>query len=145
MKYLTSLKRNSSPSLATRQLLPYMDLEVSGKPSLRRPSGRSLLQTLTGQSKSQIALEYAYRLREQSPQCSIFWVYATNVTKFEEGYKRIASECHIPGCEDPKGDLMQLIRNWLESKYKCNWLMIIDNVDDVNIFFKEKNTFEKSL
>jgi tetratricopeptide (TPR) repeat protein len=40
---------------------------------------------------------------------------------------------------------MQIIRNWLENKCKCTWLMVVDNVDDAIAFFKEKNSFGKSL
>ena len=96
-------------------------------------------------SKSQIALEYAYRWLEQSLEHSVFWVHATNTARFEEAYKRIALECDIPGRQDPKEDMMQIVRNWLENKYRCMWLMVVDNVDDIKAFFKEKNSFGKSL
>src|SRR5277367_5416122 len=89
-------------------------------------------------SKSQIALEYAYRLKERLPLCSIFWIHASNSVRFEEAYQQIASECGVPGRDDPKLDLMQLVRNWLERNYKCGWLMIVDNVDDANVFFRAK-------
>jgi tetratricopeptide (TPR) repeat protein len=82
---------------------------------------------------------------EQSPGTSVFWVYASNAARFEEAYKRIALECQVPGRDDPKPDLMQLVRNWLESRYECRWLMVIDNVDEASVFFKEKNSFGKSL
>jgi len=63
--------------------------------------------------------------------------FASNAARFEEAYKRIASECDIPGHQDPQVNVMQLVRNWLESVYMCNWLMVIDNVDNANTFFRE--------
>jgi tetratricopeptide (TPR) repeat protein len=105
---------------------------------------RCLWQRPTQISKSQIALEYAYRFIEKFPRCSIFWVCAANTARFEEAYRRIASEYEIPGREDPKGDLMQLVRDWLENRYRTIWLMVVDNVDDIRTFFK-KNAFGKSL
>lgn len=35
---------------------------------------------------------------------------------------------------------MQLVRDWLDTKYKCNWLMIIDNVDDNTVLLQPRNS-----
>jgi hypothetical protein len=79
-------------------------------------------------------------VKQRSPEYSIFWVYASNIARFEEAYKRISDECDIPGREDPKDDLMQLVQNWLETKIKMPWLMIVDNVDDAKEFFQKTHT-----
>jgi hypothetical protein len=86
--------------------------------------------------KSQIALEYAYRRKKQSPSSSVFWILASTVTRFEESYQRIASEFQLPRRADPKIDTLQLVRNWFEDQYQRPWLMVIDNVDDTQIFDK---------
>ena len=39
---------------------------------------------------------------------------------------------------------MQLVKDWLENSYSLEWLMIIDNVDNSEAFFKE-NTYGKPL
>ena len=96
-------------------------------------------------SKSQIALEYAYRVRGQSANTSVFWVHAGNAAKFVESYKRIASEFQIPGRDDPKVDVLQLVRDWLEAKYECRWLLIFDNVDDRTMFFETYTYAGKTL
>jgi len=31
--------------------------------------------------------------------------------------------------------VLRLVRDWLELQYQCDWLMIVDNVDDRNMFF----------
>ena len=96
-------------------------------------------------SKSQIALEYAYRESEGPEAISVFWIHATNSAHFVESFKRIAAELKIPGHEHSEADVLQLVRNFLESKYKCKWLMVVDNVDDRVMFFEDKNEKDKSL
>jgi tetratricopeptide (TPR) repeat protein len=47
----------------------------------------------------------------------------------------IAQECHIPGYDDPKIDVLPLVKAWLEGKEHGHWLMVIDNADDTQVFF----------
>ena len=96
-------------------------------------------------SKSQIALEYAYRERDGPNTISVFWVHATNPAQFIESFKRIASELMVPGVESPEIDILQLVHDYIESKYKCRWLMIVDNVDDRVMFFEDQNDRGKCL
>lgn len=89
-----------------------------------------------GDRKSQIALEYSFRFREKSPQASIFWVYTSAGVNFEQSYNKIATCCGVPGREDTEKNMMQLVTDWLENHYELEWLMIIDNVDSIETFFK---------
>ena len=93
---------------------------------------------LGGAGKTQIALEYAFRKREQSPDTSVFWVYASTTTNFEESYKRIATVCDIPGHQDPQVNILQLVRDWLEIHTDHEWLMVVDNVDIADTLFHER-------
>ena len=86
--------------------------------------------------KSQIAIEYAFRLKDLAPHTSIFWVYTSAGVNFEEAYTRIATECKIPGRNDHLNKV-QLVKDWLETTYSVKWLMIIDNVDSVEAFFNK--------
>ena len=81
-----------------------------------------------------MALEYVFRTRDATT--AVFWVYASDCSRFVDSYKRIAVECQIPGQDDPELDTLTLVRNWLETKYRFRWLMIIDNVDDRTNFFE---------
>lgn len=96
-------------------------------------------------SKSQIALEYAHRTRARTAGSSVIWVHANNTARFVESYKRIATECNIPGKDDPSSDVLQLVRDWLETSYERRFLMIIDNVDDRSTFFDEAPSTGKAL
>ncbi|KAJ9129330.1 p-loop containing nucleoside triphosphate hydrolase protein, partial [Coniochaeta hoffmannii] len=50
-------------------------------------------------------------------------------------YAFIAEECRIPGHDDPKVDVLPLVKRWLEGKGRGRWLMVIDNADDTQVFF----------
>ncbi|KAF4503164.1 hypothetical protein FAGAP_595 [Fusarium agapanthi] len=112
---------------------------------------RAALYGLGGVGKTQIALSYAYWAQEVSQDTSVFWVHASSVEKFSEGYTNIANECKIPGHEDPTFDVLRVVQNWLESKESGEWLMVIDNADDLQLFFpqtessKMKQNTDKSL
>ncbi|KAK7219299.1 hypothetical protein V2G26_007302 [Clonostachys chloroleuca] len=99
------------------------------------PRTRVALYGLGGIGKTQIALAYIYWLRKQRPDIAIFWVHASNAERFHQAYASIAKECNIPGHDDPKADILSLVQEWLEKKYKTQWLMVIDNADDMELFF----------
>jgi tetratricopeptide (TPR) repeat protein len=69
----------------------------------------------------------------------VFWIHASTVARFEEGYLAIANTVKIPGCNDPKADVLQLVKSWLCNESKGKWVMILDNADDVSIFFNVRN------
>jgi hypothetical protein len=85
--------------------------------------------------KTQIALAFAYWVRQAYRKASIFWVHASNTERFSQGIFQIAEKCKIPGYKDPKTDVLPLVKAWLESDDQSPWLMIIDNADDTEMFF----------
>jgi tetratricopeptide (TPR) repeat protein len=93
------------------------------------------MSLLTLNRKSQIAIEYAYRLHKKSPATSVFWVHANNTARFKQSYRNIASAAKIPGIEDPKADVLNLVFQWLGSDESGSWLLILDNADDTDLFF----------
>ncbi|KAH7013689.1 hypothetical protein EDB80DRAFT_863617 [Ilyonectria destructans] len=106
-----------------------------GQPLGSATRTRVALHGLGGVGKTQIALAYVYWLRETRPDVTIFWVHASNAERFQKAYASIATECNIPGHDDPKADLLDLVRRWLETTYQTRWLMVIDNADDTELFF----------
>ncbi|OCK73870.1 hypothetical protein K432DRAFT_220962, partial [Lepidopterella palustris CBS 459.81] len=95
---------------------------------------RVALVGLGGVGKSQIAIEYAYRVREWAPQTWVFWVHASNATRFKQAYRDIATKVELPGRDDPKADIVQLTYNWLCDERNGRWLMVLDNADDDRVF-----------
>ena len=75
-----------------------------------------------------------YWLEEAQPDLSVFWIHASTAERFRESFASIAQECRIPGYDDPKTDVLALVRRWLERKECGRWLMVIDNADDTQLF-----------
>ena len=97
-----------------------------------QPAGRAALIGLGGVGKSQLAIEYTYRTQERSPDTSVFWVHASNATRFEQGYRDIAGAVKIAGREDLKADIFKLVHDWLRG-CEGKWLLVLDNVDSTDL------------
>ncbi|KAK8023723.1 hypothetical protein PG993_011789 [Apiospora rasikravindrae] len=82
-----------------------------------------------------LAIEYAYQLRERSPETWVFWVFAGNATRFGMDLRNIASFAKLPGRESPQTDVLQLVTNWLVSESSGKWVIILDNVDCAEFLF----------
>ncbi|KAI8715206.1 hypothetical protein NCS52_01027800 [Fusarium sp. LHS14.1] len=94
---------------------------------------------LTNQSKSQVAIEFAHHIHDESPQTSVFWVHASSKPRFEEAYRSIAQRLELPRRNDPNIDVLGLVRDWLQTEEAGSWLMVLDNVDDVNLSHPSTN------
>ena len=86
-------------------------------------------------SKSQIAIEYCYQYRKKNPRGFVFWVYSSSIERFNQAYKEIARKLDLPGWNDPKINTLQIVSDWLIDGAHRNWLMILDNADDEDVFF----------
>ena len=93
---------------------------------------------LTDDSKSQLALQYAHSIRDAAPQTFVFWVHASTRARFEEAYKDIANRLELPGRDDPKANVLRLVHDWLRDETNGQWVMVVDNVDDVETFFPSR-------
>ncbi|GFP58624.1 kinesin light chain [Trichoderma asperellum] len=85
--------------------------------------------------KTQIALRYAFQLQETHPTVSVFWIHASSAAQFRQTFESIAKEYDIPGYAEPKVDMLLLVKHWLEEKDHGEWFMVIDNADDMQLFF----------
>ncbi|KAF5705123.1 gamma-glutamylputrescine oxidoreductase [Fusarium globosum] len=101
---------------------------------LKRSYEVAALFGLGGAGKTQIALAYAHEMHEQNPDLSVFWVYAGNEERMQESYAKILEQFEIPRGENVLSDL-ELVKQWLESKHHKPWLMVVDNADDLNLFY----------
>ena len=90
--------------------------------------------------KSQLAIEYAYRLRAKSPQTWVFWVHASTRARFDEGYKMIADALKLRGRNDPQTNILQLVAGWLRDEANGRWLMILDNADDAALWVDQSHS-----
>ncbi|QPC71750.1 hypothetical protein HYE68_002502 [Fusarium pseudograminearum] len=98
---------------------------------------RAALHGLGGVGKTQIALAYSRWLQYFSKSTSVFWVHASSVERFSEAYTKIAKACKIPGHDGPSFDALSVVKDWLESDESGQWMMIVDNADDMQLFFPQ--------
>nr|OQO05208.1 hypothetical protein B0A51_17773 [Rachicladosporium sp. CCFEE 5018] len=112
------------PAYVHRTLL-YAQLE-----ELAKPNARVALCGLGGAGKSQLALEYAYRLRGQDPTTFVLWIHASTFARFEQNVKELVAKLRVPGRRRPDANMFVLLQNWLTAAEYGNWLLIIDNFDD---------------
>jgi tetratricopeptide (TPR) repeat protein len=68
----------------------------------------------------------------------VFWVHASTRARFEEAYKDIANRLELPGRDDPKANVLRLVHDWLRDETNGQWVMVVDNVDDVETFFPSR-------
>ncbi|KAI0183055.1 hypothetical protein EV127DRAFT_33888 [Xylaria flabelliformis] len=84
---------------------------------------------LGGVGKTQVVLQFAYWVKQNQPEYSIFWVPAYAKESFEKAYLEIAGKIGI-AIDSNKEDPMMTVRNHLSSEGVGRWLLIIDNADD---------------
>jgi hypothetical protein len=65
-------------------------------------------------------------------------VHASTQARFEEAYRDIANRLELPGRDNPKADVLRLVRDWLRDEATGRWAMVVDNVDDVETFFPSR-------
>ncbi|XTI95124.1 hypothetical protein V2W45_1503335 [Cenococcum geophilum] len=92
---------------------------------------------LGGVGKTQIALELAYRTRDRYPECSVFWVTATSAENLQRAYLGIAQQLQIPGREEKREDIKELVQHYPGQENAGQWLLILNNADDLDMWFKK--------
>ena len=89
---------------------------------------------LGGVGKTQIALEVAYRVRDRKPECSVFWIPSTSVEMIEQAYMSIGMHLGLQGVTP--AEMKTQVKAHLSSEKAGSWLLIADNVDDMNIWLR---------
>ncbi|KAI9652560.1 MAG: hypothetical protein M1821_008367, partial [Bathelium mastoideum] len=98
---------------------------------------RVAITGLGGIGKTQVALELAYRIQDEMSDCSIFWIPAINKEGLEQVYTDIVQELQIAGWEEKGADSKALLQRHLSQKSAGRWLLIFDNTDDIDIWFRK--------
>ncbi|KAL8402745.1 hypothetical protein RB596_009203 [Gaeumannomyces avenae] len=104
---------------------------------------RACIHGLGGVGKTQIAVAYLFQLRAVLPEVGVFWVHGGTAERFRKSYLDIAQQCKIPrhdgpeDSNDPHGNALSLVKDWLASEKAGRWLMVVDNADDAQVFFRE--------
>ncbi len=75
----------------------------------------------------------------------VFWVHASAKARFEEAYRDIADRLELSGRNDPKVDVLRLVRNWLCDETNGEWVMVLDNADDIGMFYPKQTRAEDRM
>lgn len=92
---------------------------------------------LGGVGKTHLALELAYRIRAENKDCSVIWIPATSKESLEQAYLNAARLLGIPGWEDEKADIKKLVQEYLSGDSAGQWLLVIDNADDISMWIDQ--------
>ena len=65
----------------------------------------------------------------------MFWVHAGTQARVEEGFRTIADTVKLPGRNQPKADILQLVYGWLSNERNDRWILILDSADDRDVFY----------
>ncbi|XTI83742.1 P-loop containing nucleoside triphosphate hydrolase protein [Cenococcum geophilum] len=104
------------------------------------PASRTALVGLGGVGKSQLAIEYSYRVREQSPGTWVFWIHASNAARFEQSFCDVADQVKLPGRRNPKIDIFKAVHDWLRDEKHGRWIVVLDNADDARFLVESAPT-----
>ncbi len=82
--------------------------------------------------KTQIAIEYAYRYREEHPDHDILWAKADSQKVLISELVSFAALLNLPGQrEQDQQYALSAVKRWLE--VHANWLLILDNIEDLKM------------
>ncbi|KKA23702.1 kinesin light chain 1, partial [Rasamsonia emersonii CBS 393.64] len=130
----------SVPFIRNRQFVNRGQLdEVERRLFIEGNCPKVAIYGLGGVGKTQIALELAYRTREQRPDYSVFWVPATTVENFQQAYLDIGRKLHLLQPKEQKEDIKKIVRDYLSRESAGHWLLIYDNADDIDMWVENTN------
>ena len=92
--------------------------------------GRIALFGMGGIGKTQAALEFVYR--SQIFYNRIYWISAVTQESLLDGYQKMGKRANIPLAPDSKPiSIAEQVLSWL--KRTPNWLLVVDNLDDIDV------------
>lgn len=126
--WLVPFDRN--PSYVDRQVLEQAKAGLFGKGSM----SNAAIYGLGGVGKTQVALELAYQIREDHPDCSVFWIPAMSANSIQEAYLKIADHLGIMIASQEREEVARAVCNYFGQTASGRWFLIFDNADDVEFW-----------
>ena len=100
---------------------------------------------LGGIGKTQVALEFAYNLKENWPDYSIFWVSVLSLGSFQQTYDDILKEFQTCQKLEEQDEAKELVKSYLSSKEAGKWLLILDNADDKELLYNDNTDHSQGI
>lgn len=85
--------------------------------------------------KAQLALRFAYAVRETISGVSVFWMPAISIESYEQACVAVAAVLHINQAEKGEDNAKELVREHLSADQAGPWLLVLDNADDHDILY----------
>ena len=63
----------------------------------------------------------------------MFWIHTSSTARVKEGYRGITEVVKLAGREDPKVNILRLVRAWLRDESNGKWIIIVDKADDLSM------------
>lgn len=68
----------------------------------------------------------------------MFWIHASTRERFEQAFKAISRKLRLPGWDNSDVNPLDLVTDWLSGD--SNWLLVLDNADDSDVFLDRQST-----
>ncbi|KAJ4294113.1 hypothetical protein N0V90_007803 [Kalmusia sp. IMI 367209] len=101
---------------------------------------KAAISGLGGVGKTQLVLEFLYRLREKHKYYSAIWIHATSMESLDQGYHAVAQQFGIRGSGGEDTDVKKTVQDFLSGESAGHWVMIFDNADDINMWIDKPNS-----
>jgi len=91
-------------------------------------------------------LQYGFKRFQSALSTSVFWVSASSCSSFRKSYDAIATKLKLfDGQENAPADVLQLVKETLDSKRFGEWILIVDDADDLPNWFTDHPDGRKKM
>jgi tetratricopeptide (TPR) repeat protein len=118
--------------------------ELEGKLFPGDHTAKIAITGLGGVGKTQLVLELLYRTKDKHKHCLIIWIPATSGESLHQAYRDVARQLRIPGWEEEKADVKDLVQGHLSKDDASQWLVVFDNADDIDMWITKAGSKQES-